>query len=318
MKNFVRILVVAVALATITIAYSSVTASGDNIQVDGQIISNPAFPDDFDIVAAKKELFDLHKSKYRLFSEQESFKRDTKIDQILTNPDLNEDEKYGLLESYDVYPLLTPTSDYSINSCPSDITVQKPIILFDSATQRWIVTGGGTWKNRNWDYLELRALLAAKPLTMVGVTQNVGGYDLYGIAFTNTSGSYSGVYLHSCSSKITDGQAGGYSITSTSRNTGDACDGVGFLMQDKAVVTKTYWTGWFDYEYVGKSFYVTARYNSEFTNYHGNATTFYQHSFKSTKITGVNLGVSGKTLGIDVNISSEDYQFPAYGSNSPF
>lgn len=123
--------------------------------------------------------------------------------------------------------MITPTQSYTLYSSPSDVQVNSPTIWYDSPTQRWIVTGSGVWKNRNWDYTELRAAIQLPP-KFVGATRNVGGYDLYGIVFTNISGSYSGVSLVSCYCQITDGQ-GGYQITSTSRNTGDAADGVGFL-----------------------------------------------------------------------------------------
>lgn len=86
MKTLVKCLVVSIILVCCTFANNNVSALNHNVvNADNPVISNLAFPEDFDIVSAKQSLVSLHQSKLRKLSKEESNIRDSEINEILTD-----------------------------------------------------------------------------------------------------------------------------------------------------------------------------------------------------------------------------------------
>ncbi|WP_138917773.1 hypothetical protein [Paenibacillus vortex] len=208
------------------------------------------------------------------------------------------------LEQDDIYVLDTPVieSEVSPFSQAADISMSNVTISYDAQTQRWTVTGGGSWNNNNW-VNDLPSFFGE----WVGTVKNVGSYDTVGFTFYNTSGT-APVMLRS-SAYITDHS--GRTLESTSPSHGDGKKGVAFDYQDNAKLIAVNPS---TFTYLGRGFAASATYSSTFTNYHGYARSFYGHTWNTTGISSVSFGGTGSTYGVTINFSSTSNRFPAYSN----
>lgn len=204
------------------------------------------------------------------------------------------------LENFGVYeynPDLSPSTTIVPYSGSNDVTLTRPTIFYESWENTWTVTCGGNWKNDNWDE---QILLG-----------NIGGYDGFGVGYTNTTKPYQSSVIRS--SGYIANEDFSASVSTSNRSDGDGSKGFGFRLQDYTRYNNDATLG-----YVGYQWYGSSTYDSWFGSYSGIATGYYIHTWKSTSLTSVKFGVSGKTAGIDATLNSSSNSFTAYSSDKTF
>ena len=221
-------------------------------------------------------------------------------------PDTEEPEKHPLI-SVDLNTIRNPLAltDSTIVpfSSSSNVVLEKPVIMYDSVPNGWIIAGGGYWKS-GWD------TSASVAPGGTGNYYSVGGPDGVGVGFTSVSGSYSSSIQYQ-NGYLSDGE--GRTVETSVRSDGDGRLGFGFRMQDK-----TYVKGWANYTYVGKHFSASTRYDSRFSNYHGVATTYYAHTWNQTSIQSLTVGANGSGLSAQVTFSNANYGWTGYSTDTRF
>lgn len=188
----------------------------------------------------------------------------------------------------------------SLRVSSSDMRMTPPIISYSPASASWTITGGGQWKNDNWK----------SNLPWLWSNQaDIGGADGIGVAFTSTRGSYNTSVVKQYA-YISDGN--GHSVSTYSRSDGNGAKGFGFKLQDYA-------RSWNDgVSYVGKHFAAQVSYGSNFTNYHGVATSYYVHTWNAATLNSVSFGINGKQAGLSFNITNPSYSFVSYSIDKRF
>lgn len=271
-------------------------------------------------VEAKQELADKYIHLRKNLSEKELEQRTLDVQRELNviASDMaagkkTEKEAKLELEKMDVYILETPEyTDITPFSSGSDITMNAVMITYDANTSRWTVTGGGFWKNKNW-YND-------RPggVWVGGQTKNVGGLDSVGVTLYNTSGSYSGVSVVSSLGYVTDHN--GWNDWLYNPSHGDGRNGIAFDFQDKMRLSSSCTScSKEDFTYFGTGFSASVTYNSKFSNYHGNARTFYAHTWNTTTINGIGFSGGSGSYGVTINWSSTSNKFSIFnGSDKSF
>lgn len=257
-----------------------------------------------DIVKAKHDLYNKHSHNYKVMTTEEMNKRsqeiDTKMAQ-LQNAGASQEEIDNFLEKYNIYRLenTDDSGQVIMSSQPGDVNLDVPMIYFDSEVNQWILSTQGYWYNQNIPIGEANSW-----------GYNVGGYDTIGISLHDTYGNYQGVSLVGFSSWCGD-QAGNvkYNKNAMSNN---YSKGASFMYQDYIVYSND------GYHYMGAAFGCTLRYSSNFTNYNGNATTIYGHTWSSCGISSVSFGVQGNVPGANITFTKVDESFPANSPDAPF
>lgn len=274
----------------------------------------------FDIVKAKKELMEKAENSTKRITK----KSQDEIDYILarmTSEGVNQDVIAKEVEKYGIYKLEIPNEvkgDYvnSLSTDNTDVTMTDPAVYYDYNKKQWVVVGGGYWHSNDW--------LQYVPAIWTGgghegSTVDVGGRDGFGLGYTNTSGTYN-TLVKSVYAYISDG-LGNESYTKN-RSDGDGRKGIGFEIQDKLRARKKVGTYWppdtSEFSYIGKHFAGLARYNSNFANYDGIATTYYIHTYESASIQSVDFGVQGQSAGVKATLINKQYSFPAYSDDTGF
>ncbi|AEE97785.1 hypothetical protein [Mahella australiensis] len=191
---------------------------------------------------------------------------------------------------------MTPLSE------PADAIHNAVSIYYDSGASQWVVSGGGWWTDDNWYYDKNWAWIP-----YYGKTHNVGGLDSVGIAYNNTYGTYNANVVSSMG-YMTD--QNGWSTTSYSPSHGNGSYGVAFNIQDvqkykrNPPIPYVYST---DIAYKGKGYSALIRYNSNFSNYHGNARVFYAHTWNTCNINSLTFGYgSGFEFGVNISFSNSN------------
>lgn len=257
---------------------------------------------------AMTRLQSKYRHKRKALTDIENLEVDRQVDSILAS-NLSTSEKDELLLPFGVIRVDTGVQNQSkiykdtdISSTDenltrlgtSDVHFDSLLIYYNSGAGNWILNGGGyisgqpSWKAPFWSV----------PTT--GDQFDVGGLDGFGISLHDTFGSFDGVSMVSGSATFSNPEFN-YSQTTQNRVTGASSYGAGFLLQDKVIITKwnifQYW-----WTFLTRYFSVTLRYSSNFSNYRGNAVTFYAHSWQSTSITGIGLSI----VGFDISWSGND------------
>lgn len=184
----------------------------------------------------------------------------------------------------------------------SDVTLNKPSIWYDSSADQWAITAGGYWNNRNW--------VNDTPFFYGSGWNNIGKFDTVGFSLHDNYGNYTGTSCVSGFAYVTDHNGRSSNYYNPASN--DYSHGVYFLFQDQAY----YNSGWMNY--FGDGFSCTVRYSSNFKNYHGNATTFYGHTWSSVDISSVTMGTNGNVPGATINFSNTTNRWPAYSFDLGF
>lgn len=198
-------------------------------------------------------------------------------------------------------------SEYQVSplSVANDVILNAVICSYNDNTGDWSLVGGGYWPTISpviEDYGGITGFL--------GDTYDVGGVDAVGITITNTSGTVPA--LKASSGMIHDGL--GNSITLNNPSTGNTSAGIAFEYQDYLTVIEV---GLINntLSYMGYGFSAVMRFDSSFMNWNGSARTFYAHTWNSTTISEIQLGVSSETLGVDITWSVNSNKFLAYNSS---
>lgn len=193
-------------------------------------------------------------------------------------------------------PVVTPFSSGS-----TDVTMNKVIVMYNSATNQWSVTGGGYWQDHGYG--------ADMPLELfpyVGKRINIGGQDAVGVTLYQVSGPKP--TLMKCSGYVHDGY--GKNMTLNNPYNLDSTRGVAFEFQDYKTITKVNFLD-HNYTYMGYGFSAQAIYNSKFAEYNGKARTYYAHTWKNTNINSI--GVS--TTGFSTSWSDSNYRWAVYNNS---
>lgn len=204
------------------------------------------------------------------------------------------------------YPL-PENNDIVLMSQPSDVTLNQPIISYDSQTNHWIVTGGGYWRNTSW-FNDVNNIWWG----YIGETKNVGNYDSVGITYYNTSGTHNCTVLSSYG-YWTDHN--GWTEESHNPSYGDGL-GVAFDYQD--IIRRKKWGGWVDpadTTYLGDGFAASITYDYNFVNYNEYARTFYVHTWETAQINSITFGGHGTTFGVNISITNSRYSFKAFNDS---
>ncbi len=218
-----------------------------------------------------------------------------KIDDILMNEKLSNNEKLIGLKQLGVYNVEDGVLAESASSSSGDYSASKPTISYDSKTKQYIITGKGRWKRHTYEVPTFSWWYPS-----VGDTKNIGGNEGIGISITNTSGSTKGLAINSGYGYFYNGNAKKKSTTLVTNNDNY---GGGYKVQDFIKFTKVdNYVFWVNTEYYYNAYNAKCvlKYNSKFAKYNGNAKLFYSHTWDKTKVTGIGLSKSG------VNISWSD------------
>ncbi|SHN72483.1 hypothetical protein [Desulfitobacterium chlororespirans] len=203
-------------------------------------------------------------------------------------------EKFGV---YEYAPDLSPSTTIVPYSATNDVYLTTPSVFYESWENTWTVTCGGNWRNDNWD----EAILLG----------NIGGYDGFGVGYTNTTKPYQSSVVRSWG--YIANKDSSVSVATSNRSDGDGSKGFGFRLQDYTRYNNDGTLG-----YVGYQWYGSSTYDSWFGTYSGLATGYYIHTWASTSLTSVEFGVSGNTAGIKAVLSSSSNSFPAYSNDKIF
>lgn len=214
------------------------------------------------------------------------------------------------METYGVFQLETPDMPSTLAVDNGAMSMSKPSIYYDSTTKEWIVVGGGYWKDATW--LDHVPGVGSFPY-------NVGGVEGFGVGFTQTGGNYK-TKVNSHYAYMSDGE--GNEKPTYSRSDGDGSKGFGFQLQDSLLI-KCFCPIYLPategkFSYIGKHFAGLTRYDSNFSQYTGVATSYYLHTYDEASLTSVKFAVTGKTAGIDFNIVNEKKSFPAFSGDTRF
>ena len=202
------------------------------------------------------------------------------------------------LNAYGVYVYNSEADTEAVQprSGSGDVTLQAPMVVYDSILKQWVVTCGGHWNNYNW----------ADEIFI-----SYGGPEAFGVGYTHTTGTYTSSVVRA-SAYITD-QTSEYTVSTQNRSDGDGSKGFGFRLQDYR-----YNTEWNDLMYVGYEWYGSCTYDLDFAYYSGIATAYYIHTWNTTTISSITFGYDGKAAGIEVQLSSQANSFLAYSSDKRF
>lgn len=267
-----------------------------------------------DIVDAKVRMEEKYKSNYVAMTKEESEKRDELIDREilkLTAYSADKSKIDNILNKYKVYRLDIPQKE---NKQPvimategGDIALNKPTIYYDSAKREWVVSGGGNWRNGNWKN-------DATPIQHVTCPSSfdIGGYDSIGVSLHNIRGSYGSTSLVRSECYVSNGYTGGYKYLENLVNNNYEY-GFGHDYQDYITDPHPLDGNDRDWRYMGVYFSAVARYSSSFAKYHGNATTYYSHTWDS-----ITYGVSFSNSGVSIGFSSGVSGFKTYSADTSF
>ena len=165
---------------------------------------------------------------------------------------------------------------YAVGS--TDVNMRTVLMVYDSVDNKWLVTGGGHWKNAN--YLE-----GIPKISVYTGAKNIGGFDAVGFEFVDTSGTIP--TLLSSSGYIHDGNGNGTILYNPSN--GNSKHGVVFQYQDEAY----YSSNLKGIGYMGYGFSAQGIYNDDFEYYNGCAKSYYAHTGKNGSIESFDINADG-------------------------
>ena len=202
------------------------------------------------------------------------------------------------LESYGIYEFEGNVIESAVPMSDSgEVDLTTPQVFYDSLTKEWTVTGGGSWKSREW--------VSERP-----VQGNVGGSDAFGVGYTYTNGDYNTLVVSASAALRTEDKQK-YKLTDY-RSDGDGSKGFGFRLQDEVI-----WNNG-AYDYLGAKWSGSCTYDAKFISYSGIATGYYIHTYNRAVIDNISFGFDGKHAGIDFSISFPSESFDAFSSDKRF
>ena len=306
--------VISLSLACAVIMYGvTISQKNKSLSASANELGTVDFSSTIDINSNDlQEVADMHSDVELLTGEAAEF-HNQQVDAVLTNPELSVEEREAALENLGVYSVYQ-SDETELASSASDVTVYKPTVSYDSGTKQYIITSYGKWNNQNcvkdWEKNFVGFLKK-------GDIYNVGEKDAVAISLQKTSGNLTGVELVSGKGTGYCYSDSGFSTSSSTKITGEDLKGAAYKLQDKVKVAdikdffkqKRFITYKFNLEY----FTCTLRYNSSFSKFNGQATMHYVHTWNSTSINSITLGVTSAGTGtISVSFSKKSSEFVAY------
>lgn len=290
MKTKKNLLITAIAFLGIIAMSFSVSATSiatDAMTVDNHPVGYASLYDgEFDIVAAKQEMASQHENEYIEMPDEEIQKRLDAIDELLL-ADIAEEERIKELEKMDVYLLEVPTSnaaEYASDS--SYITLNKPVIYYNATNKYWGIYASGCY-NKFPEDLSWTSVF----WPTVGKKYDIGDVDCYGFVIEDTSGNYTAsLKSQKCIISNSTSVSSGTQISSTVKATGSGKYGVGFEIQDKALISDSNIIT-YKYTYIGYSFGCIGWYSDSFKSYRGNVQTVYGHTYSSCQVSDFSIGL---------------------------
>ncbi len=250
----------------------------------------------------------------RTLSEDEISLHDEEVNAVLCNTQLSSSEREERLNRLGVYSVYTQSpSELLYNE--TTFSVYKPTISYDSGKKEYIITGNGKWKaNSNSAYYQ--------PwhddfggFYLNGTTKD-GNRDAVAISLVQTGGSAEGIELKSGYGYGYSYSDSAFSVKNNYKYTGDDLHGAAYLLQDKIKVydTSKLFPGVYRSKFNMECFVCVLRYNEKFANYSGMATMSYIHTYSSTSINSISLGVNKAGPSLTVSFSSGNKDIIVYGS----
>ncbi|MCL1790220.1 MAG: hypothetical protein FWG40_02500 [Peptococcaceae bacterium] len=273
----------------------------------------PLFVHTEEDVIAKQAMDEKYAANYVEMTEEQLAERDALINGIIADSTISDNERNEQLEALQVYPYVSPNENAYLATQASDVTLNSVSIYKDTVANQWKLSSSGSYKSSS----SYSSECAKSKLTYsVGDTWNVGGHDAVGIALTQPYGNSAGVARVGGYGLFAGHD--GYSIANYNGCTADDRYGVVYKLQDYSYVTSCklsvllVWS--YTYRYYGHGFHAFANYNSNFSNWHGNAKLFYAHTWSSTNINGFSVSTSG----FGTSWSSSNYRWDVYGLSKVF
>ncbi|WP_212958887.1 hypothetical protein [Paenibacillus albilobatus] len=288
-----------------TSAFAAVTNDNDDASIVSYDILN-----DSDVNAKQALAFKFSNEFNPNLSEDQKKELRSELGSILAelvSQGASEETIDKEIQKYNAHVLFQPQTNedqvVSPMSQGSDIQMNKPTIVYSATSKEWIVTGGGYWKTENW-----KNDVPGVWLPITGETKNIGGRDSVGITFFNKSGTYNAKVLSS-SGYLMNGR--GQEIKNDNPTYGNGNVGVAFEIQDYAKLADA---GTADVYYMGHNFAAQIVYDENFKNLHGNARTFYVHTWDNSSINNIQMGASGGTFGVTFSIANESKSFKIFNN----
>ena len=224
---------------------------------------------------------------YRFNTEVNS---DDKLDeQVEVNIDITAEDE----------PEITPYGVALYRDCGTDdVAIYAPEVYYQAASQTWVVSCGGQWKNGN-----------ALPWLNFGV-DTIGDPDAFGVGYTSIKTEYNSAVVKSYA--YIEDESGSQRETTDVRSDGNGALGFGFRLQDRLFSTATFTT------YVGHVWYGACTYDKDFSTYDAVATGYYTHTYSSCDISEITFGVTGKEAGVNVVLTKTSKGFTGYGTDTKF
>lgn len=236
----------------------------------------------------------------------------TQINSLMVEAAFAEDQAsrdiyLGQLEKLGIYQYPTETSDMPTPMSDSgDVSIDKPDIYYSVQEKVWIVANDGRWRSEEWKY------------EIPPAGGDVGGPDVFGVGFTNTSGDYNASVVR-CFGILRNGWDGSQERKNDTYNRGDADSSTGFYFELQDSIERVDTTkAALENTYVGSEWFSSCTYSEEFADFSGTATGFYAHTWGEAVISGISLGIDGKTAGLHMTMEMKDYTFSAYGPDTKF
>lgn len=175
-------------------------------------------------------------------------------------------------------------------SAPTDIELYDMVVR-DEGDDTWLIVFFGHWKNLSAISSDNSSNRWFAP--SVGDHHNIGGFDMVGICFYETSGQTPNIkksyaYVEDDSHK--------YRQTLTNPCVLNERNGVAYQYQDYLICTKG---GLFTYDwvYMGASFDVVIEFDDSFANFHGRTRGVYAHSWNDASVSSVGFSTTGFSIG---------------------
>lgn len=295
-KNFLITVTAFLCILAMSFSASAMKNTASNSTASNNEVLGYAtlYEGEFDIVAAKHQLASLHENEYVEMPEEKIQERLDTIDELLF-ANISEEERVQKLEELSVYILEVPTGNNAeYASDASYITLNRPVIYYNATNKYWGIYASGCY-NKFPDDIDWTDVF----WPTVGKRYEIGDVDCYGFVIEDAYGTYNAsLKSQKCIISTNSNINYGTRVSSTTKTTGSGRYGVGFEIQDKALITES---NIFNYTwtYIGYSFGCIGWYTDSFKNYRGNVQTVYGHTWSSCE-------VSNFTIGLEAGVSEKD------------
>jgi hypothetical protein len=281
------ILMIAIALLSMVIPFGKVTKLPDVLQASVNV-------QDEKKVLAKQELARQHLSEFKEQSIEQKEKQSETFWEILDNRELSQNDREVLLNAIGYYTFENEQPLFESYSNSGNVYLSDVSVYYNVISMTWTLTGAGFWYHSSyWDDANI-------VWPSVGKIYDVGkSSDAVGILLHDTYGNSNGVSLVDGFGRFSNGTD---KRTEYNRFTGvTSSNGAVYKVRDTDYVheVNTFLgvpTSWKFY-YNANDFNVSVTFNSNFTNYHGNAVFMYAHTWNDAELNSITIGKDSIGIG---------------------